>query len=68
MNQCLLEESRAKQSWLLDQHASYLEVHGFGLEDVFVHRVNFKGGITSPPDRPGHGVEFDWEALEACLQ
>ncbi len=49
-------------------NASYLEVHGFGLEDVLVHRMNFKGGITSPPDRPGHGVEFDWEALEACLQ
>jgi len=45
-------------------NASYLEVHGFGLEKFMRHSLSFKDGKTTAPDRPGHGVEFLWEGLE----
>src|SRR5262249_9170188 len=44
--------------------ASYLEVHGFGLERFILHPLEIKDGAAIAPDRPGHGVEFDWAALE----
>jgi L-alanine-DL-glutamate epimerase-like enolase superfamily enzyme len=44
---------------------SYLEVHGFGL-DRFIEQpiVITEGNAQAPDDRPGHGVAFDWAALE----
>jgi len=45
-------------------NASYLEVHGFGLEKFMRSSLSFKDGKTAAPDRPGHGVGFLWEALE----
>ena len=45
-------------------NASYLEVHGFGLENFIRHPMQVKEGIVLAPERPGHGVEFDWERLE----
>ena len=44
-------------------NASYLEVHGFGLEAFVRHPLEIKEGFATAPDRPGHGVEFDWRAL-----
>jgi len=44
-------------------NASYLEVHGFGLERFIAHPLEIKDGAAIAPDRPGHGVEFDWAAL-----
>ena len=45
-------------------NASYLEVHGFATER-FVHEPpRFVDGAAVPPDRPGHGVVLDVEALE----
>ncbi|MFL5270190.1 MAG: mandelate racemase/muconate lactonizing enzyme family protein [Stellaceae bacterium] len=44
---------------------SYLEVHGFGLERFLVHSFELKDGFATAPERPGHGVEFDWRGLEA---
>ena len=46
-------------------NASYLEAHGFGLEAYLRHPMEIVDGIVTAPDRPGHGVEFDWDALEA---
>lgn len=46
-------------------NASYLEAHGFGLEKYLKHSMQFTEGYTLAPYRPGHGVEFDWEKLEA---
>jgi len=45
-------------------NASYLEAHGFGLERYLRHPMKIVDGFTTAPDRPGHGVEFDWDALE----
>jgi L-alanine-DL-glutamate epimerase-like enolase superfamily enzyme len=47
-------------------NASYLEVHGFGLERFLRHPLQLEDGEAVAPDRPGHGVEMDWEALESC--
>jgi L-alanine-DL-glutamate epimerase-like enolase superfamily enzyme len=46
-------------------NASYLEVHGFGLERFISHALKIEDGMAMAPDRPGHGVKFDWQALEA---
>ncbi len=43
---------------------SYLEVHGFGLDRYLAYPLQIVDGNAIAPDRPGHGVEFDWEALE----
>ena len=42
---------------------SYLEVHGFGLERYIEHPLVIENGLAQAPDRPGHGVSFDWESL-----
>jgi L-alanine-DL-glutamate epimerase-like enolase superfamily enzyme len=42
---------------------SYLEVHGFGLDRYLVHPLQIVAGKALAPDRPGHGVEFDWDGL-----
>jgi len=46
-------------------NASYLEVHGFGLEAFVRHPLQIEDGKAAASDRPGHGVEFDWDSLEA---
>ena len=43
---------------------SYLEVHGFGLERYIADPLSIEEGFATAPDTPGHGVVFDWEALE----
>ena len=45
-------------------NASYLEVHGFGLERFIAHPLEIRDGEALAPDRPGHGVEFDWKGLD----
>jgi L-alanine-DL-glutamate epimerase-like enolase superfamily enzyme len=44
-------------------NGNYLEVHGFGLEQYIAHPLRIEDGEAVAPDRPGHGVEFDWQAL-----
>jgi L-alanine-DL-glutamate epimerase-like enolase superfamily enzyme len=43
---------------------SYLEVHGFGLDRFIERPIVIWEGVASAPDTPGHGVAFDWKALE----
>ena len=43
---------------------SYLEVHGFGLERFMAEPLEIVDGYARAPERPGHGVELDWRALE----
>jgi L-alanine-DL-glutamate epimerase-like enolase superfamily enzyme len=45
-------------------NASYLEVHGFGLGRFQRVPLEFDEGLAVAPDRPGHGVELSWDALE----
>lgn len=44
-------------------NASFLEVHMFGLERYIKHPLVIEDGQAVAPDRPGHGVEFDWDAM-----
>jgi L-alanine-DL-glutamate epimerase-like enolase superfamily enzyme len=45
-------------------NASYLEVHGFGLERFMAAPLEIADGRAIAPDRPGHGVALDWQQLE----
>jgi L-alanine-DL-glutamate epimerase-like enolase superfamily enzyme len=45
---------------------SWLEAHGFGLERFVAEPLEIVDGKARAPDRPGHGIDFDWQALEAC--
>ena len=44
---------------------SYLEAHGFGLDKYIAEPLQISEGFAVAPDRPGHGIEFDWQGLEA---
>lgn len=46
-------------------NASYLEVHGFGLERFIAEPLRIADGKVLAPERPGHGVALDWQGLEA---
>ncbi len=43
---------------------SYLEVHGFGLDRYIAAPIAIRDGRAVAPETPGHGVVFDWAALE----
>lgn len=45
-------------------NASFLEVHGFGLERFLADPLVLDEGHALAPERPGHGVTLDWAALE----
>ena len=45
---------------------SYLEAHGFGLDRFIATPLRIEAGMAVAPDRPGHGVELDWKALETA--
>jgi L-alanine-DL-glutamate epimerase-like enolase superfamily enzyme len=42
---------------------SYLEAHGFGLERFIAEPLSIEDGLAIAPDRPGHGIGFDWDGL-----
>ena len=44
---------------------SYLEAHGFGLDRYIRDPLRIEDGLAVAPDRPGHGIEFDWTGLDA---
>jgi L-alanine-DL-glutamate epimerase-like enolase superfamily enzyme len=46
-------------------NASYLEAHGFGLDRYIAESLRIEEGYAIAPERPGHGIAFDWEALES---
>jgi L-alanine-DL-glutamate epimerase-like enolase superfamily enzyme len=43
---------------------SYLEAHGFGLERYIAEPLRIEDGVAVAPDRPGHGIAFDWQGLD----
>jgi L-alanine-DL-glutamate epimerase-like enolase superfamily enzyme len=45
-------------------NGAYLEVHGFGLDRFIAQRLELRDGMAIAPDRPGHGIEFDWKGLQ----
>lgn len=44
---------------------SYLEAHGFGLDRFIAEPLRIDAGAAIAPDRPGHGITFDWKGLDA---
>ncbi len=44
---------------------SYLEAHGFGLDNYIANSLVIEDGFALAPERPGHGIEFDWKGLES---
>lgn len=44
---------------------SYLEAHGFGLDAYIAEPLAIREGFAVAPDRPGHGIAFDWKGLDA---
>ena len=47
---------------------SYLEAHGFGLDRFIAEPLRIEDGAAVAPDRPGHGIEFDWKSLDTRRQ
>ena len=47
-------------------NASFLEIHAFGLDSFMETPLKLEEGLAVAPDCPGHGVHFNWDALEAC--
>ncbi|HJP11953.1 MAG: uroporphyrinogen decarboxylase [Proteobacteria bacterium] len=46
------------------RNASYLEVHGFGLEQFIAEPLSLEDGLALAPERAGHGISLDFAALE----
>jgi L-alanine-DL-glutamate epimerase-like enolase superfamily enzyme len=44
---------------------AFMEVHGFALDRYVADPMQVVDGFTEASDRPGHGIELDWAALEA---
>ncbi len=42
---------------------SYLEAHGFGLDRYIAEPLRIEEGFAIAPERPGHGIAFDWAGL-----
>ena len=49
-------------------NASFLEVHGFGLERFVADPLVIVDGLATAPDRAGHGVALDWDALDSLSE
>jgi L-alanine-DL-glutamate epimerase-like enolase superfamily enzyme len=45
-------------------NTSYLEVHGFPLDKYVANPLTFEDGCAIAAERPGHGIDIDWKALE----
>lgn len=43
---------------------TYMEAHGFSLDAYIADPMKVVDGFTTAPERPGHGITLDWEALE----
>lgn len=44
---------------------SYMEAHGFSLNPYIAEPMVVEEGFTVAPERPGHGITFDFAALES---
>lgn len=42
---------------------SFLEAHGFGLDRYIEQPLLIRDGMALAPERPGHGIAFDWTGL-----
>jgi L-alanine-DL-glutamate epimerase-like enolase superfamily enzyme len=45
-------------------NGDFLEAHGFGLDRYIAEPMRIVDGLAIAPSTPGHGIAFDWKALE----
>lgn len=43
---------------------TYMEIHGYSLDRFLAHPLVVRDGHVTAPDRPGHGIALDFDALE----
>jgi len=43
-----------------------MEIHGFSLDAYLRYPLEIADGEVLAPERPGHGIELDWDRLEEC--
>ncbi|MGI9420859.1 MAG: mandelate racemase/muconate lactonizing enzyme family protein [Geminicoccaceae bacterium] len=46
-------------------NAAYLEWHAFGLDRYMADPLTVHEGFATAPERPGHGIDLDWDKLNA---
>jgi len=46
-------------------NGTYLEWHAFALDRFMADPLTVKDGFATAPERPGHGIDFDWKKLSA---
>ena len=46
-------------------NSSYLEIHGFGLDNFIKNPLKIQNGIARAPNSYGHGIEFNWNELNS---
>lgn len=46
-------------------NSTYLEWHAFGLDAYMAEPLTVSEGHVMAPERPGHGISFDWDKLDA---
>lgn len=44
---------------------SFMEVHDFGLQRYMRQPMTLREGLAQAGEAPGHGVDFDWQALQS---
>ena len=45
-------------------NAAYLEWHAFGLDRFMADPLTVKDGFATAPERPGHGINFNWDQMD----
>ena len=48
-------------------NASYLEFHAWRIDDFIDSSLVVKSGYTEPSEKPGHGINFDYDKLKSYL-
>jgi L-alanine-DL-glutamate epimerase-like enolase superfamily enzyme len=44
-------------------NSSLLEIHAFRIDAFLTHQLEIRDGYAYASDRPGHGVEIDWDSI-----
>ena len=42
-----------------------MEFHAWRVDDFIDGKLSIENGFTSPSDKPGHGITFDFEKLNS---
>ena len=48
-------------------NASYMEFHAWRIDDFVDESLSIENGFSSPSDKPGHGIKFDFDKLKKFM-